>query len=564
MFSSAEQYSLLKAINQAQEHYIGGAKTEKEIFYYLLDTLLDITQSEYGFIGRVFYHPEKQQPYLKTIAVTNIAWNDYTRQFYEQQESEGMEFYNLKTLFGEVMVTQNVVIANHPPTDPRAGGTPKGHPPLNAFLGIPLLINQKIIGMIGIANRPDGYSEEIVQFLTPFTNTCTVIIQSLTFQREKEAENNNYKELYFKQQELNEELSASEAELRATIESYIEVLEKFRQSEQKLKEASRISKIGYWEWNVKTTDIFWSDEVYEILKIRDKSFKPTIENFFQFVHPEDAPMLQQNLDRTQSENQIVASEYRMIDIEGGVHYIFTEGYSVKNDNEEVISFFGVLKDITKEKQAIEEIRYKSKTLQDFRTALDSSTILAITDKKGIIVEVNNAFCIISGYSKEELLGNSHQIINSGYHDKEFFARMWRQISKGKIWKGEVKNKAKNGRYYWVDTTIVPILDDTTGKPEQYLAIRIEITRRKQAEELLNQQNQQFRNYAFITSHELRKPLANILGLISLFNEEDPTDGFNLEIIKNLYISAQELDGVIHKMNKALEQQNDQEQLWDTT
>lgn len=128
----------------------------------------------------------------------------------------------------------------------------------------------------------------------------------------------------------------------------------------------------------------------------------------------------------------------------------------------------------------------SQFLEDFsnlRYALDVSAIVVATNLKGEIIYANNKFCEISKYSREELIGKSHRILNSGYHDKEFFQQMWRQIKKGEVWEGEVRNKAKDGSYYWVKTTIVP-LKDMSGKPLMYIAIRTDISEGKFAQERL--------------------------------------------------------------------------------
>ena len=124
-----------------------------------------------------------------------------------------------------------------------------------------------------------------------------------------------------------------------------------------------------------------------------------------------------------------------------------------------------------------------KDLETQKFALDQHSIVSITDTKGTIVYANNKFCAVSGYKNSELLGKTHSVINSGLHNREFFSDMWKSISNGKVWHGEIRNRAKNGSYYWVQTTIVPFLS-STGKPYQYVAIRTEITRQKEYEDVL--------------------------------------------------------------------------------
>lgn len=170
-------------------------------------------------------------------------------------------------------------------------------------------------------------------------------------------------------------------------------------------------------------------------------------------------------------------------------------------------------------QSEEFIKNNLKELSDYKYALDESSILAITDQKGIIKKANSNFCKISKYSEEELIGQDHRIINSGYHSKEFIHELWITIANGKIWKGELKNKAKDGTFYWVDTTIIPFLNEQ-GKPYQYLAIRFDITLRKKIEEDIIKRNQELEKFIFISSHDLQEPIRKIQTFITLILEKE--------------------------------------------
>ena len=169
-----KNHLMLKATTRALSVFVANAD-RRALFSQILEDLKSLSESEYGFIAVVLNRCDGK-PYLKTLAITNIAWNEDTRRIYDEQQEKGLEFNNLDSLFGSVVRTGDVVIANTPATDPGSGGLPQGHPPIHAFLGIPLQLDDQLIGMIGLANRPGGYDDAMVSYLEPMQQACANVI----------------------------------------------------------------------------------------------------------------------------------------------------------------------------------------------------------------------------------------------------------------------------------------------------------------------------------------------------------------------------------------------------
>lgn len=177
----------------------------------------------------------------------------------------------------------------------------------------------------------------------------------------------------------------------------------------------------------------------------------------------------------------------------------------------------------------------------YQQAINVNIISSITDTSGIILYANEKFCEVSGYSAAQLVGQNHRIVNSGYHPKEFFAEMWRTLKSGKVWTGEVKNKARDGSFYWVDTVILPVRN-TEDTIIQYLSLRTLITEKKLAEQEKQEYATKLNEMLHMTSHRVRRPLTTCMGLLNLIDEGVANNPQEMkEMIKHMRDNAVELD-----------------------
>lgn len=295
--------------------------------------------------------------------------------------------------------------------------------------------------------------------------------------------------------------------------------------------------------------ISWSKAAERIYGATESDY---VGSYFSVLFPPDAIAANypaQVLQHAKDQDRFEDEGWR-VRKDGSRFWAGVELTTLRDRHGNLTGFGNVTRDLTRRKMAEQEIErlnhelrgqlHRSQTeIHDYKHALDEAAIVAITNQKGTITHVNDNFCKISRYSREELLGQDHRIINSGYHSKEFIRNLWVTIANGKIWRGELKNKAKDGSFYWVDTTIVPFLNEN-GKPYQYLAIRSDITQRKLAEEQLYQAkenleqkvkertyeltqalereqelNEMKSRFVSMASHEFRTPLSAILSSVSL-------------------------------------------------
>jgi PAS domain S-box-containing protein len=333
--SLKERNELLDALTRAQSLYI--SETDPQIIFdSLLSTVLSLTRSEYGFIGEIL-NDREGNPYLKMQAITNIAWDEETRELYKKYASSGLEFRKLDNLFGAVVRTGEAVISNDPANDPRREGLPNGHPPLNSFLGLPLHRGSDLIGMIGIANRPQGYNERVIEMLQPLLTTYGSIIEAYRNVRRR--------------QEAEAALGRSEKRYRAIVEEINEVV--FHADAE-----------GRWTFLNPAWKTLTGYSVEESLG----------RNLYDFIHPQDRPIGRELVRRAAREKKdSVRAEIRYLTRAGESRWTdVLAGFSY-DETGRVAGVFGTLRDVTERKEfeaelarardmALESARLKSEFL----------------------------------------------------------------------------------------------------------------------------------------------------------------------------------------------------------
>lgn len=265
-----------------------------------------------------------------------------------------------------------------------------------------------------------------------------------------------------------------------------QVQDALRDSEQRYQSLAEVSPVGIFRTNAAGGYLYVNERWSSISGMSLEESQGTA--WINSIHAEDRERVFREWNWAVECRQAFRLEYRFQRSDSVITWVFGQAVAEVNSAGEVIGYVGTVTDISDRIRVEETLRTSLKELADFKFALDQASIVAITDSKGIIQYANERFCEISGYSRAELLGQTHQLVNSGYHSTGFFRDLWRTISTGNVWKGEIKNRAKDGTYYWVDTTIVPFLD-IAGKPYQYIALRTDITPRKQAEEALRKEKE---------------------------------------------------------------------------
>ena len=305
--------------------------------------------------------------------------------------------------------------------------------------------------------------------LDPNTIVWNAIAQDITSRKESELETKQLNQVLSNRLKARTaELAVSEARLQKLADNVPDLL-----YEMRLDSDSQVSFP------------YVSSDSYRLLGLSPDQFRQRGADVLNMVHADEQPGLKEAVKESALTMKVYQYECRVVLPSGKLRWVRTLAKPQAQTDGSII-WYGCLSDVSDRKQIEAQLSQSLKELADVKFALDCSSNVAITDHRGRITYVNNKFRDISKYSRAELIGQTHRLLNSGHHPREFFEEMWHTVSNGHVWLGEIKNCAKDGSFYWVFTTIVPFLDEA-GCPYQYVAIHNDITERKRAELCLMQQ-----------------------------------------------------------------------------
>ncbi|SMF00488.1 sensor histidine kinase [Pseudobacteriovorax antillogorgiicola] len=312
-------------------------------------------------------------------------------------------------------------------------------------------------------------------------------------------------------------------------------------------------KVGSWEYCPTQQILAWSPQTYDIHNIpRDSEID--VEQAMAYYRESDRDVIRQSIQECIESGKDYDLQLAIVDSKGTEKVVRTMGRRVLKPNGSYC-IEGIIQDITLLVKLEKRVENATKKAHEFSSLLDKTAIVAETNTRGIITHVNQKFCEISKFDEDELIGQNHNILNSGFHSREFFKNLWKTIGSGRDWRGKIKNKAKDGTYYWVDTLIHPV-KNSKGQIRKYLSIRHDITQEKEQEEI-NLKNSRLLAIGEASAqimHDVMNPLAVIQSTEYLLRQastqEDPSKLIN-NIAEKIDENVERIKSIFNDMRSIL-------------
>jgi PAS domain S-box-containing protein len=506
------QHRMLEAVREAQARFIE-ADDKRGAFDGLLDALLQVTQSEYGFVGEVLYD-EHNHPYLKTHAITNIAWDDMSRRMYDLHQPDGMEFRNLNTLFGHAMAMGTPVVSNDPLHDERAGGMPEGHPGMQAFLGVPLAVGSRLVAMVGLANQPGGYSDADIEFLQPLLGAVRQLVLAQRDHAERQQTLQKLEDTSFL---LAEKSSA----LQVTLDSVSQGLAMvdgqghFRFYNQRMLELLDLP-----EWLFEDDPVFERIGQFQLdrgdfgenMSLMDPAVRPFVAKESRLLTPDTY------LRRTLDGRMLEVCTRKLPD--GGMVRTYTD----------VTSYVEAQEALASERQRLTWV------LEATRPGVWETNLVTLESK------INEHWGSMLGYDMEELVPTTFETWRRLVHplDLPFAEHVLQRHLAGELeyYECDLRMRHKAGHWVWVNDRGRVHQRDENGRPLFMSGTHVDISARVAAQEQVRALNaslelrvsertaelersmRDMEAISYSIAHDLRAPLRSVNGFSSLISEEE--------------------------------------------
>lgn len=246
--------------------------------------------------------------------------------------------------------------------------------------------------------------------------------------------------------------------------------------------AQSIARVGSWEWNIGEDAIVWSRQAFRLFGRDPADPPPTFETFVSYIHPQDRETVLNAIQQTLQEHSPLDVSHRVLLADGTVRYAHGQGRLVLNDGGQPLKLIGTVQDVTELRRVERRLEFTNRKLKQYVDIVDKNVITSSTDLRGHIISASEAFCRVSGYPREELMGKPHSIVRHPDTPDAVFSELWAEIAAGREWQGELKNRRRDGGAFWVRMSVTPVRDES-GRVTGFTSIQQDVTDRKRVEEL---------------------------------------------------------------------------------